>query len=357
VYVHIGPPKTGTTYLQDILWRNRKRLAAHDVTFLGPRKVDHFHAALDLRGISFGGFDNPQTAGAWPALAQRALKAPTSRCVISHEVFAGAADEQIERLVGDLSGADVHVVYGARDLARQLPALWQESLKNRRTKPYEAFLRRALRDNPRSEGSGFWKAQDAVATLGRWAEWVPATRIHVMILPAAGAPPDALWKRLCRVIGIDPDGYDLDVSRANPSLTLADAEMLRRLNGLLPDDLPWPVYERQVKRRFNRRADTRRPGDRLRLPPEHRSRVLELAEASRAGLAASGYDIVGDLDDLIPADSGFGTLAPVPPETVTDAAVEMLAEVLTEERGRDRLPPRATARSILDHLRRGKGPT
>ena len=31
VYLHVGAPKTGTTYLQDRLGRNARRLAAHDV--------------------------------------------------------------------------------------------------------------------------------------------------------------------------------------------------------------------------------------------------------------------------------------------------------------------------------------
>src|SRR4051812_20985642 len=31
VYVHIGPPKTGTTYLQDVLWRNQRSLAGRGV--------------------------------------------------------------------------------------------------------------------------------------------------------------------------------------------------------------------------------------------------------------------------------------------------------------------------------------
>ncbi|MEJ7689550.1 MAG: hypothetical protein WKF76_03465 [Nocardioidaceae bacterium] len=60
--------------------------------------------------------------------------------MVSHEVLAAATSEQISRALASLAPADVHVVYGARDLARQLPAVWQESLKNRRTRPYRQFL-------------------------------------------------------------------------------------------------------------------------------------------------------------------------------------------------------------------------
>ncbi len=355
VYLHIGPPKTGTTYLQDVLWRNRGRLLTHGVAVPGRRSVDHFYAALDLRGIAFGGFDSPETAGAWRRLVHRTVRTDAPVAVISHEVFAGADEAHIARLVADLADTEVHVVYGTRDLARQLPAVWQESLKNRRTRPYETFLRRALGDGASSPGPGFWRAQDALSTLARWSGPVPPSRVHVVTLPPAGAAPDTLWRRLCRVLGIAADRYDLDVSRTNPSLSTGDAETLRRLNSALPAELPWPVYERRVKRTFNSRADAQRPGERLRVPPEYRDRVLELTERTQAGLKASGFDIVGDLRDLTPAESGFGALDPVSPDMVASAAVELLADVLSQGPGPERPAAGDAARTILRHLRRGRG--
>ena len=53
VYLHIGAPKTGTTYLQDRLTRNASQLAQHDVHYpsrspLISPPLFHFRAALDL---------------------------------------------------------------------------------------------------------------------------------------------------------------------------------------------------------------------------------------------------------------------------------------------------------------------
>ena len=52
VHLHIGAPKTGTTYLQDRLDLNLASLARHGVTIPAPRSghsdVFHFRAALDL---------------------------------------------------------------------------------------------------------------------------------------------------------------------------------------------------------------------------------------------------------------------------------------------------------------------
>ena len=40
----------------------------------------------------------------------------------------------------DLSFAEVHVVCTARDLARQIPAVWQEDVKNRHVVTFADFV-------------------------------------------------------------------------------------------------------------------------------------------------------------------------------------------------------------------------
>ena len=51
VFLHIGEPKTGTTFLQQVMWRNRSELAAQGVVLPGHHPQDHFRASQDLRGI------------------------------------------------------------------------------------------------------------------------------------------------------------------------------------------------------------------------------------------------------------------------------------------------------------------
>jgi hypothetical protein len=352
IYLHIGPPKTGTTYLQEVLWRNEQRLSEQHVAF--PRRpVDHFRAALDLRGLDFGGYDDPKTDGAWDSFAAEVLACGKDKAVVSHEVLAAATSEQISRALASLAPAEVHVVYGVRDLARQLPAVWQESLKNRRTRPYRQFLDIALRrPRRRRRGLGFWAAQDPLTVLGRWAEQVPADRIHVITIPHRSAAADTLWRRFCAVVGIDPNGFDLDVARSNTSLPQAAAEVLRRLNEALPNDLPWPEYERLIKRRFNTLADRGDRGERLRVPPRHREKVRALTRRTQSALAASPYDVVGDLGELTPLDDAFGPVRGMSPAKAADAAVALLAAVLIEApMGRA-----ARRRHILDlwHRRQGK---
>jgi len=50
VYVHIGLPKTGTSYLQRTLWRNRAELARVGVYLPGERRLAQRYAVWDLLG-------------------------------------------------------------------------------------------------------------------------------------------------------------------------------------------------------------------------------------------------------------------------------------------------------------------
>jgi hypothetical protein len=348
VYLHVGPPKTGTTFLQDVLWRNRETLSTRGLTVPGGKLADHFHAALDLRGIAFGGYDNPAVPGAWDRITARARGAAV-KAVITHEVLAGADVAQVGRAVSDLAPCEVHVVYAVRDLARQLPAVWQEGLKNRRTRTFDRFLDTTL-DPEAPLDRGFWRSQQPLEVLGRWAHHVPADRIYVVTLPPAGglADGDLLWTRFCTALGIDGSGLDLDVARTNASLTVVQSELLRRLNQAIRDEVDWPAYERLVKSRFNELADAGGSGRRPRIPTHHRQVVQDRAEEIITALRSSEFHVIGDLDDLRPSEASFGRSAKAPPDKVAGAAVSLLAELLVSSDPRE--GPGDKARSLLGKL-------
>jgi hypothetical protein len=353
LYVHIGPPKTGTTYLQDVLWRNRDVLLTRSVEFPGSSPVSHFHAALDLRDIRFGGYDNPDVPGAWTRLAGQVMASSIQAVVVSHEVFGGSTPEQIARFATDLAGPELHVVCGARDLARQLPAVWQESLKNGRTRRFDAFVAQAVRVRPRqSVPRGFWRGQDTVAMLERWSAATDVSRVHLVTLPQPGAASGELWVRFCRAIGIEPNGFDIDVARSNASLNAEDAELLRRLNEELPEDLPWPAYERLVKRRFRRLAEQHAgSGTKIRVPASYAQVIGDYAADIAEALSGCGYDIIGDLDDLAPRSESFEPEEAAPGAIVSNAEVESLAREIVRKAKRDPRTPRTRARTLMAQLK------
>ena len=132
VLVHIGAPKTGTSFVQDVLWLNRDSLAKQGILYPADRFDEHFLAALDLMEMQWGGLEH-QAVGAWDRLAER-VRAWHGTSIVSHEILATASRQQVRRALDSLGDAEVHIVLSARDLVRQIPAEWQENVKHRRTR-------------------------------------------------------------------------------------------------------------------------------------------------------------------------------------------------------------------------------
>lgn len=51
VYLHVGAPKTGTTFLQGVLGKNRDTLKQQGVWLPGASAEDHFRAGFDLGAV------------------------------------------------------------------------------------------------------------------------------------------------------------------------------------------------------------------------------------------------------------------------------------------------------------------
>ncbi|MDP9445275.1 MAG: hypothetical protein M3P83_13340 [Actinomycetota bacterium] len=333
-FVHVGVAKTGTTYLQTVLEGNRRRLAADGVGLPGPRMTAHFYAAQDLRGIAFGGHTHPAVPGAWDRLAADIARWSGRSVVVSHEMLAGSTEEQIARAAASVHGRELHVVLTARDLGRQIPAMWQETVKNGRAIPFRRYLKRLARPRERAEGRGFWRGQDIAAVLRRWSSVAPPERIHVVTVPArsASAPPDELWRRFSRACDLDRVRCDTEVARRNVSLGLAEAELLRRLNQRLADRFDWPRREQLVKRHLAEGVLARRQSTpRVEVPPQLRSWVAEQSADIVARLARAGYDVVGSLDDLLPVWPADTAAPDEPhPDDLVDAALDALTALLDD---------------------------
>jgi hypothetical protein len=343
VYLHVGEPKSATTFLQEVLWNNRAALADQGVFLPGLHAQEHFRANQDLREVPQSPDDpsGPWT-GEWSTLARQAA-GTAGVSVISHELLAAASAEQAARAVSSLQPAEVHVVLTVRDLGRLLPAEWQETVKHRNRQPWERWVRRVMagpQAPTRRRAGWFWQVHDTLEVLGRWSATVPPERVHVVVVPPAGAPRELIWQRFASVLGVDPASADLATARPNASLGLAEVELLRRLNtALRRSDVPDWFYAVRVKEALAHsvlaeRPATLRPG----LTPQQAKWAHDHAVELVAGLRAAGYDVVGELAELIPPadeqhDSGRVLVrsAATPPRQVLDAAVAALADVLRRE--------------------------
>jgi hypothetical protein len=334
VLLHVGAPKTGTSFVQDILFTRRDDLRARGILYAADRHDAHFLAALDLMELPWGGLEREAT-GAWDQLAAE-VREWSGTSIISHEILGTASRVQVARALASLGDAtEIHIVLSARDLVRQIPAEWQENVKHRRTKEYGSFLD-ALRDDQRTAevAQWFWGVQEVPDVLDRWAESIPRDRVHLVTVPPPGSSPTLLWERFAELFGIDPTEF-APTSRANASLGVPESAMVRRLNLRVNDVLPNHHYRRFVREILVHNNLSGRPGSpRLSLPEEAYRWANDLGRSWVSELALRGYDVVGDLDDLVPGPPQPFTDPDRPDERmVADAAIDALA-IMTGEAAR-----------------------
>ena len=300
VYLHVGAPKTGTTYVQDRLALNAASLRRHGYRYPTGPHDDMFLAALDLLDRPWGGL-RPRADGEWDALVRRTRRAKGT-VVLSHEILAGAKQHEVQRALSDLSFAEVHVVYSARDLARQVAAEWQEQLKHQRKVSFRTFLDQIRDTDQRRTTRWFWRVQGLPGVLERWGSGLPPEQVHVVTVPRPGGSPDELWLRLCAALGIDPAWAPADGGRRNPSIGAAESTLLRRVNARLKSaGLPSAQYRALVRQlvvheTLAGRADMVP----VTLPPGAYDWAEEIAQGWIDWVKAAGVDVIGDLEELRP---------------------------------------------------------
>jgi hypothetical protein len=336
VFVHVGCPKTGTTFLQSTLWQSRDELRLHDVE-LPVDRVSQYHLALAVRQKLNPDIDSPEAFTAKDRFAQALADSTAPTILLSNENLANATPEQVaglhQLITASLVAAEIHLVITARDLARQLPAAWQQQIQQRRTTTWDGYLR-SLREGT-VFAAPFLGAHDAADIAARWAADLPPHRVHIVTVPPPAAPRQLLLERFCGVIGIDLAILSDAPPVPNESLGWVQAELLRRVNIALRDRLPHSRagFGRVGKRYFAREVLAPMGGKRPGLPPEMSAWCHEHTERIIASLEKEGYDVAGDLDDLRSAPASTESSA-VSDSEIAVVAVEAIADLL-DQRHRD----------------------
>lgn len=324
VFLHIGLPKTGTTYLQTVMWADRERMRAQGVLLPGRERRDHLWTTRIIREDPNLATYDERVRESWGVLKQEIAAWPGT-ALISHEFFAGAAPEQAARMVAELAPAEVHLVVTAREPVGLYSGGWQESLKNRDSRTMTEFAEAEVSESSMSVWN--WRTLDVRLVLERWAPTVPAERVHVLPLPPPGSPRTLLWQRFAGLVGLDADSFDLSATFPNESMGVAEAETLRRINDHLKDE----DFERPFDRGVYIRtflADERlatRNGEKYWPTDVIVEECRQRARAAVAHIESAGYDVIGDVHDLLVAE----TLEPRRRvDSVTEAEVAEVATAL-----------------------------
>jgi hypothetical protein len=353
VFFHVGLPKTGTTYLQTLLWNNAAELRRQGVLMPGTSAREHLWASGAVREDPRLARRGPDAPGAWDRLVADIVAWPGT-AVVSHEFFAAAGAEQAARAMQQVQPADVHVVVTARETVSLVTARWQEFVKNGSTVPIDAY---PVREETSPDNEWDWGTLDLADVLRRWGATLPPEHVHILTLPRPGTSRDELWLRFARLVGFDPASCDTSDPVRNESLGVVEVELLRRVNADLEGFTAAIDRGNWIRGYLAQGKLVPRGGEKF-WPSA--ARVEELRERGSRAVAyveKQAYDVIGDVDDLrtpevLPARRH--------PDDVTEsellaAASQTIAAMLTDVRRltaeRRSALESARARAALEALR------
>lgn len=333
VVLHVGVMKSGTSYLQGLLFANQDALAERGVLVPGATWGDHLRGVQDLLGRASE--RTGDISGCWQRLVDETL-VHGGTSVISMEFLAPVRQQLVEQLVGTWD--EVTVVISARDLNRQLASMWQESVRNGRSWTFADYLAAVRDGRPRADrrpedvtpaSKTFWRQQNLVRLCRNWS--AAGARVVLLTVPPPGSPRDLLPGRFLSVLGARPDPL-VPPPSANESTGAPSAVVLRRVNELLDEmGLPFPEGEHLRKALLAKRVMSARarsePAIGLPLAPwveDHAARMV-------AGLQRLDLDLVGEWSDLTPVEVPGVDPAALEDGAVAEAACAALAGFLAAQ--------------------------
>ncbi|NYF97990.1 hypothetical protein [Janibacter cremeus] len=326
VYLHIGAPKSGTTFLQTTVWSNKPLLQQAGVLLPGPTRRTHIAMAAWARTDS----PSPAQHRGWTQLRSEIAAWP-GNALVSCEWFTMVPDALIARLIEGLQPAEVHVVFTARSAARTLPAAWQERLKLGDSIDLADMLESMeTADNERWN----WATLDPSRVLPRWGKHVPHDRIHLVTLPPSGTPSSVLWTRFAQACEIPETELTQNKAFANESLTAEAARLMQLIGPQLLEEVGSDGYDkyRWIRNYLSHNLLAREAGHKIRLLPDELAALEVHTDGAIATLEAGGFDVVGDLADL--RDTPDQSHAVRPSEVSDQALLALTSAVLPPVLGR-----------------------
>lgn len=304
-YLHIGAMKTGTTYLQALMFANKAELSSAGLLVPGVASYEQALAARDILEMRGGNAQlRARTQGAWDKITSEMLRHQDKTAVISMEFFGFSNPERAARVVHALSGAELHVVITVRDAAKTIPAQWQTHCRNGGTVSWPAFARQVRRTPLVAKGGRspkgarvFSRSQGVPRMLQVWGGLIPKERLHVVVVPANRDEPELLWRRFAAVVGVDPGICTVPVVPRNSSLGYASADLIRRVNLHLgkPVTAECSAQLRQLALILATRSAHEDP---VSMDPKTRQFSRRWNRHTRRAVQAMGVDVVGDLSEL-----------------------------------------------------------
>jgi hypothetical protein len=222
--IHIGPHKTGTTYIQSRLDTARDRLRAVGVLYPTTwRASDVMPSHLRL-------FERIRRRELEPLRREVAALPVESDglVVISSEDLQYLDEQEVRILFEALGTANVTIVYYCRRWSELLPSVWQERVKHGSDEPLVEFMLLQTAHAPRSAIANF------AVVVDRYVGVFGAANIRVVSYSnLTDGQIDLADHFAATFLPLLPERLpQVPEARPNASLSIADMEMIRVLNAL-----------------------------------------------------------------------------------------------------------------------------
>ncbi|HEY1935288.1 MAG TPA: hypothetical protein VGG99_25055 [Acetobacteraceae bacterium] len=218
--VHIGPHKTGTTYLQQSFTLLQSALAARGICYPDTWGSLHGHFGIGERLVQ-GEFDQLQRE--FDDLAEHT---PCHTILLSSETLADWGDARVPLLRQLLRGHDVTIVFYFRRWSELIPSLWRETVKHGSLEGLPEFALKRLQNPPETDIVNFG------IILDRFAKVFGAGNLRTVSYNAVLEDGQDLLTHFCASFLDWPDPPLPGLGAVNASLDMVDTEIIRALNAL-----------------------------------------------------------------------------------------------------------------------------
>lgn len=217
LFIHIGPHKTGTTYIQQTLSKHRDYL--HSIGLHYPKIPSSFnsHRIAHHTVVQWIKERNSSEIRAFI----EALKGST---LLSSEEFSHLNWNQIEYFSHFISDSEVEIIYSKRRLGPLLVSKWKEYIKHGGTESWPVyFLAHLLDDSKRNLING-------LGTLTHWSNVLGKSHIQILDYERCVEEGLDIADALLQLV-LGPDAPNVGTGKSiNPSLDATHVEILRLVN-------------------------------------------------------------------------------------------------------------------------------
>jgi hypothetical protein len=320
IVLHVGPRKTGTTYLQKSLTAASPTLREGGVLYvtrlMGKEVYNHVSATFAVPGLR-----TERSSHIWSNVNEdnihdlvRQVDAWDGPAIISSEAIGGLSTTEASIFLSYLPSAPVHVIATIRALPDVMLSSWSQNVLNLHTHSLDSYVELFMQRRtqlPPSERwrlwdedrhATFWRSYDYPGLLSRWTQM--GFPVSAVVVPDSAEPRGELWTRFREAVNLDalpPAAPKVRDAEANVARSLEELEIRRRAikyatkKGLTIDDLRQLRGKRWKLPQGTHLHSGTRPG----LVPATAKVFEQWAREDADLLAKLPINLVGPIEDLL----------------------------------------------------------